>query len=234
MQAIRESSRRMRTAPLVCHPERSEAESKDLGTAPTQGRISSARAARTKPICRTSANPHRAPVGADIIRPRSAYQTHMPRFGESAPHSAQGATTPAPLCRMPAGTRRDVGIAPYRVRRIPIVGVGVPDDPCRTPRRVCNSRANPHRAQRRGGYHPPAQRVPNPHAALRRIRSAFRVGGDDPGAPLSDACRNPARCGHRALQGAANPHRRGRRPRRPVQNAPIIMPTPGESAPRPT
>ena len=66
---------------------------------------------------------------------------------------------------------------------------------------------------RRGGYHPPAQRVPNPHAALRRIRSAFRVGGDDPGAPLADTCRNPARCGHRALQGAAS-HRRGRRPRR--------------------
>ena len=49
-----------------------------------------------------------------------------------------------------------------------------------------------------------------------------------------DACRNPARCGHRALQGAVHPNRRGRRPRRPVQDAPIIMPFPGESAPHPT
>ena len=89
---------------------------------------------------------------------------------------------------------------------------GVPDDPCRcsTHRRFCNSRANSHRAQRRGGYHPPAQRVPNPHAALRRIRTAPNVGGDDPGTPLSDACRNPARCGHRALQGAAHPNQSGR------------------------
>ena len=91
-----------------------------------------------------------------------------------------------------------------------LLGYTVPDDPCRTPRRFCNSRANPHRAQRRGGYHPPAQRVPNPHAALRRIRSAFRAGGDAPGAPLPDACRNPARCGHRALQGAAHPNQSGR------------------------
>ena len=96
---------RTRSAPLVCHPERSEAESKDLGTAPTQGR------------------PRRPVQNAPII---------MPIPSESAPRP------------------------------------------------------------RRGGYHPPAQRAPNPHAVLRRIRSAFRVGGDDPGAPLSDACRNPA------------------------------------------
>ena len=61
----------------------------------------------------------------------------------------------------------------------PIVGIGVPDDPCSTHRRFCNSRANSHRTH---------------------------VGGDDPGAPLSDACRNPARCGHRALQGAVHPN----------------------------
>ena len=97
--------RRTRSAPLVCHPERSEAESKDLGTAPTQGR------------------PRRPVQNAPIITP-------IP--GECAPRP------------------------------------------------------------RRGGYHPPAQRAPNPHAVLRRIRSAFCVGGDDLGAPLPDACRNPA------------------------------------------
>ena len=56
----------------------------------------------------------------------------------------------------------------------------------------------------------------------RRIRAALRVGGDDPGAPLPDACRIPARCGHRALREM--PRRRGRRPRRPLRCHPQCAP----------
>ena len=68
--------------------------------------------------------------------------------------------------RMPAGTRRDVGIAPYKVRCIPIVGVGVLDDPCRMHRSSCHSRANPHRTQRRGRRprRPAVRRLPEPGA----------------------------------------------------------------------
>ena len=132
--------------------------------------------------------------------------------------------------RMLAGTRRICG----DWNHFAAVGttIGRPQSTCavgRTGGRAMLVPTEVRQPHRRGGYHPPVQRAPNPHAALRRIRSAFRVGGDALGAPLSDACRNPARCGHRALQGAAHPNRRGRRPRRPAQDAPIIMPTPGES-----
>ena len=48
----------------------------------------------------------------------------------------------------------------------PIVGVGVPDDPCSTHRRFCNSRANSHRTQRRGRRprRPSAGCLPEPGA----------------------------------------------------------------------
>ena len=64
-------------------------------------------------------------------------------------------------------------IRPYGGAPHPFVGVGVLDDPADH----TNSIADPG-----------------------RLRFALRVGGDDLGAPLSDACRIPARCGHRALQ----------------------------------
>ena len=140
-----------------------------------------------------------------------------------------------------------------------VVGVGVLDDPCSTQRRFCHSRANslrtapasfvilsgakrsrrilaPQRkrtscvfptafSRRRGGYHPPAQYSLNPRAAPRRIRTIS----------------NPVianQCAHWCGNPFSPPYilfwlmrRRGRRPRRPLQHAPITVPFPGEPAP---